>query len=261
MKYNRSYDYNEALKVIGISLEEYEINWQEYYNLAKAYYTHHGDLLVPSRFKTINGYEYNENGKQLGVWVDVQRINYSKLSQERLELLNSICFAINVYEASWQKAYNLALNYYRHYHSITIPAEFKTLNGYEYQENGIALGEWLIAQIRDYPKHPREKQILLDKINISSYEYPNLDNREYYEEQWYKNYALARAYFEYHGNLQVKSTFRTINGYEYNEKGFYLWYWLRTQRVNFADLPEEKQELLEAIDIHRKNTLKRTRKL
>ena len=147
------------------------------------------------------------------------------------------------------------------YHSITIPAEFKTLNGYEYQENGIALGEWLIAQIRDYPKHPREKQILLDKINISSYEYPNLDNREYYEEQWYKNYALAKAYFEYHSNLKVPVNFRTINGYEYNIEGFNIYNWLCTQRRKFDYLPKEKQDLLEAIDIHKKRSLKRTKKL
>ena len=39
------------------------------YNLAKAYYEHHGNLEIPARFKTINGYEYDENGINLGYWI------------------------------------------------------------------------------------------------------------------------------------------------------------------------------------------------
>ena len=35
------------------------------YNLAKKYYEHHKDLKIPSRYKTINGYECNEEGIDL----------------------------------------------------------------------------------------------------------------------------------------------------------------------------------------------------
>ena len=43
------------------------------YELAKAYYEHHGNLEIPMKFKTINGYEPEENGVNLGTWIYTQR--------------------------------------------------------------------------------------------------------------------------------------------------------------------------------------------
>ena len=46
------------------------------YELAKEYFEHHGNLKIFSNFKTINGYEPNENGVALGNWIRTQRQAY-----------------------------------------------------------------------------------------------------------------------------------------------------------------------------------------
>ena len=45
-----------------IELKNNKDEWCRKYELAKSYYEHHGNLEVPSDFKTINGYEYYEDG-------------------------------------------------------------------------------------------------------------------------------------------------------------------------------------------------------
>ena len=72
-----------------------EEKWNKKYELAKAFYEHHGDLEIPTNFKTINGYEYDESGVALGIWISTQRQAFkgqkdSKLDEERIKLLNQI---------------------------------------------------------------------------------------------------------------------------------------------------------------------------
>ena len=71
------------------------MEWEDWYNLAKAYYNHYGNLDVTKRYKTTNGYEYNENGVALGSWITIQRSAYkgkgnSKITPEQIELLEDI---------------------------------------------------------------------------------------------------------------------------------------------------------------------------
>ena len=44
-------------------------NWFNMYLLAEQYYLHHHNLFIAHRFKTKNGYEYDDDGKNLGVWI------------------------------------------------------------------------------------------------------------------------------------------------------------------------------------------------
>lgn len=74
-----------------MSLEE---QWMNMYEFAKIYFEHYGNLYVPVKFKTDDGFTYNEDGNiHLGQWIAVQRSNYShnKLIKERFLLLDKIC--------------------------------------------------------------------------------------------------------------------------------------------------------------------------
>ena len=66
--------------------------WELNYSLAKIYFEKNGNLEIPSKFKTLNGTDEDENGYNLGVWLVRQRQMYKKgkLSPERKELLNQI---------------------------------------------------------------------------------------------------------------------------------------------------------------------------
>ena len=119
--------------------------WEECYEYAKIYYEHHGNLEVPSKFKTTNGYEYDENGiMNLGNWIVRQRVDVSPGSK-RWEKLNQIGMRFenkrNI--MPWEEWYKYAKIYYEHHGNLEVPNKFKTTNGYEYDENGIMnLGIW-----------------------------------------------------------------------------------------------------------------------
>ena len=66
-----------------------KIGWKENYKLAKVYFEKRGNLEIPSRFKTLDGINYDENGYSLGMWIYTQRKVYrnGKLGKEKIELL------------------------------------------------------------------------------------------------------------------------------------------------------------------------------
>lgn len=62
-------------------------------------------------------------------------------------------------------------------------------------------------------------------------------------------YELAKVYYEKHGNLNIRRDFKTINGWEYDEKGFALGYWINNQRqaIEKSRLTDEQIFLLDEI--------------
>ena len=247
----------ELLKKIGMRFESNykEEEWYRKYNLAKTYYEHYGNLEISANFKTSNGYDYDENGVALGMWLANQRQafkgNGKKISKEQIELLKKIGmrFETKNYEEEWNKKYELAKTYYEHYGNLEIPSKFKTSNGYDYNENGVALGVWITTQRQAFKgngkKISKEQIELLKKIGMR-FETKN------FEEEWNKKYELAKAYFEHYGNLEISQSFKTKNGYEYDEDGVALGVWIITQRQAFKGnvtnkMSKERIELLKEI--------------
>ena len=216
------------------------LSWEEMYELSKKYYEYHGDLEIPQKFKTINGYEYDESGVNIGTWLNTQRQN-KKISNEKRKLLNNIGMRFEYYDdLQWNKNYELAKIYYEYYGNLEVPFKFKTSNGYLYDESGVSLGRWLNNQRQNKNLSDERKKLLI-----------NIDMRfEYYDDlQWNKNYELAKIYYEHYGNLKIPRTFRTINGYLYDETGVNLGGWLNTQRAN-QSLSKERKKILSDIGIH-----------
>ena len=198
-----------------------QLSWMDYYELAKKYYEHHGDLSVINRFKTMNGYEYDEDGIALGMWINTQRKKYENLSVERRNMLEEIDFVQNFRDSNWMQIYNLAVKYYEHHGDLLIPQKFKTLNGYEYNEKGVKLGVWLRTQKKYFNSMKSERKELLEKIDFTM---------NAFETKWQKMYELAKAYFIHYNNLYVDSNFKTTNGYEFDEDGVSLGIWIANQR-------------------------------
>ena len=258
---NASFDIdmiNEDLfKILEYVRDRLTMAWMDKYELAKAYYEYHGDLEVPARFKTTNGYERDENGVALGIWIVTQRQAYkgqgtNKIIEERIDLLSQIGMKLetNKNEEEWNKKYELAKAYYEHYGDLEVPANFKTINGYDYDENGIALGNWIVNQRQAYKGQGINKIIeeeieLLKQIGMRFKTNKN-------EEEWNKKYELAKAYYEYHGDLEVPARFKTTNGYERDENGVALGIWIVTQRQAYKGqgtnkIIEERIDLLSQI--------------
>ena len=238
-RYNTLTDEKKTkLNSIGFVINTLDDAWNRYYNLAKKYYEHYGNLLIPQKFKTINGIEYAENGLKLGSWISDQRKKFEKLSKERREKLLSIDFKPNYPDELWNKYYLLAQEYYKDRGNLLIPISFKTINGKNFDKNGINLGVWLHSQRTNFTKMSRERQDKLLNIGLQI----NL-----FEDVWNEKYNLAKSYYEHHGNLSIPQSFKTINGYEPNEEGIALGKWLSQQRINFAKLSQERKQKLLAI--------------
>ncbi len=231
--------------------------WRYYYNLAKKYYEFHGNVNMPLNFKTKNGYESDEHGVKLGIWLYEQFIVYrekdfSKITMEQIKLLEKLNLNLkNIKYVAWLKIYNLAKSYYKHHGNLIIPRDFKTKNGYEYDEFGINLGAWISTQRVAYRGYGHLKitdcQInLLDQIGMVY----NIRCND----TWNKYYILAKAYYEHHGNLNISQNFKTTNGYEMDEKGICLGFWISHQRTAYKGkskqvITEEQIKLLEEIEM------------
>ena len=240
----------KKLELIGMKfdIKDNQKEWEEKYRLAKKYYEYYGNLEIPARFKTINGYEYDETGIAIGQWIQKQREVYRNNKLEtykykKLELIGMI-FEIKTNKESWEEKYGLARTYYEHYENLEIPGNFKTTNGYEYDENGVAIGQW----IQDQRKHQKNNNLAperYDKLVLIGMRFDTKNNQK----EWEEKYRLARTYYKHYGNLEIPARFKTINGYEYDESGIALGSWIRQQKTDFRDgiLKEERKNKLEQL--------------
>ena len=225
----------KLLEEIGMRFENRDTmeTWMDKYKLAKDYFNHYGNLEISKYFKTINGYEYDEKGISLGMWINNQRQAYKgqgryEITSDQIKLLEEIGMRFENKYKTWMEKYNLAKAYFNHYGDLEIPISFKTTNGHEYDENGIALGKWIDSQRQAYNGNGHCKiekaQIKLLKEIGMRFETVNKN------EAWIEKYNLVKAYFEHYGNLKIPQEFKTINGYDYDENGIALGKWIDSQR-------------------------------
>ena len=125
--------------------------WEDMYLLALNYFNHYDNLEIRQDFKTFNGVAYDCDGYNLGTWISNQRTNYKKgkLSKEKIELLLKIKMRFlpkNNQKYSFDDMYKLAKTYYEFYGNIDVSKGFKTINGYQKDENGVNLHNWVNNQ-------------------------------------------------------------------------------------------------------------------
>ena len=242
-----SEDRIKQLEEIGMIFEiKQHVAWNKMYELAKKYYEHYGNLKVPQKFKTKNGYEIDENGYNLGFWIANQRVKYKNdtLFEDRMKKLEEIGMTFkNINGDTWNKMRELAKKYYEHYGDLKIPNGFKTKNGYEADENGYNLGNWINSQRMNYKKGS------LSEYRIKKLEEIGMIFENVNDDSWSKMYELARKYYEHYGDLKIPRSFKTVNGYEVDEKGYTLGAWINTQRFSYkkGTLFEDRIEKLEEI--------------
>ena len=146
-------------------------SWDRMYEYVRIYYEYWGDLEVPARFKTNNGWEEDKNGKiTLGTWIARQRSSVFKGSDRGRKLLEiGMRFEKKRNTLSFKETYEYACLYYKHWGDLKIPRLFKTNNGWEEDKNGkIHLGSWLTNQKQFYQKKEisEERITLLENIGI-----------------------------------------------------------------------------------------------
>jgi len=209
-----------------------ENKWEENYKLAKKYYEHYGCLNMKTTFITNDGINYDKNGIKLGSWINYQKSSYHKgmLKEEYIEKLLEIGIDFETRKKTMKEILQLLKNYYNAYGHINVPLNFKTNNGFDYDEDGYKLGTWLRFQVykHEYGTLPLEIKKVLDQFGFC-YDVESIDR----EKEWENIYELAKIYYEHYNNLQIPRGFKTKNGYEYDEEGIKLGAWVNTQRYYF----------------------------
>ena len=216
--------------------------WEEMYGYAKIYYEHYNDLEVPYKFRTNDGYTYEEDGKiRLGQWINKQRQVTSQESEKGYLLTKiGMRFGNKNSTLSWEEMYEYAKIYYEHYSDLEVPARFRTNDGYTYEEEGkIRLGQWISSQRQITPQES-ERGYLLSKIGM------RFETRKRNTLSWEEMYEYAKIYYEHYNNLEVPRRFMTNDGYTYEEEGkIRLGKWISNQRQNIPQESEQGQLLTE----------------
>ena len=127
------------LEEVGMVWDAAEAKWELHYAQAKAFFQEHGNLDIPSTYRTGDGF-------LLGMWVAGQRkarVGQGKgkqLSQTQIDRLTAIGMTWDgTFDAQWQSAYVRAEEYYRKNGDLNIPYIYCTADGYK-------LGQWLARQ-------------------------------------------------------------------------------------------------------------------
>ena len=230
------------LDKLGMVWEKYD-PWQERYDLALAYKTEHGDLEIPSVYKT-------EDGVWLGSWVSRQRQGLnsgsSALSSERRKLLRTLFKGERrpsdpaadhgtVREANWERNFRSAARYARKYKHLLVPASYV-------DSDGVRLGVW-ISNLRAARKNrPDSYQVTpahIKKLNSIGMVWDARDAK------WGTAYQQAKAYYKAHGNLHAAANYKS------DETGFCLGDWLRRMRewdaTHDPKLTPERRAMLDKI--------------
>ena len=158
-------------------------------------------------------------------------------NQDIFELLRYISDRLTM---KWEDYYALAKNYYEHHGDLLINSIFKTSDGFTPDENSsVDLRKWINNQRQNFSNLSEERQRLLQEIGFVL---------SVNEEKWQKMYALAKNYYEHHGDLLINSIFKTSDGFTPDENSSVdLGDWNHRQRQNFSNLSEERQRLLQEI--------------
>lgn len=230
------------LDELGMVWEKYD-PWQERYDLALAYKTEHGDLEIPSVYKTADGV-------WLGSWVSRQRqalnSGSSALSSERRKLLRILFKGERrpsdpaadhgtVREANWERNFRSAARYARKYKHLLVPASYV-------DSDGVRLGVW-VSNLRAARKNrPDSYQVTpahIKKLNSIGMVWDARDAK------WGTAYQQAKAYYKAHGNLHAAANYKS------DETGFCLGDWLRRMRewdtTHDPKLTPERRAMLDKI--------------
>lgn len=229
----------------------FEEQWKKMYNLLENYYKKNNHTEVPREFKTLNGYEYDENGLNLGDWCMNQRQKYTEgtLKPERIQKLKEVNFNLenNKHESLWNKMYNLLVIFYKYNKHTEVHIKFKTTNGYEYDEKGPNLGVWCMHQ-RDYYNEGTLSQERIKKLEAINFRFKN-NKRELL---WDKMYNLLAIYYKQNKHTNIIASFKTKDGVTYDEEGYNLGYWCNHQRQEYKKnkLSTEKIERLKLLNFN-----------
>ena len=219
----------DCRRLFGELEEALSASWETMYACAKGYFATFGNLDVPTKYKTSDGYS-------LGGWLQTQRLVRAgkangRLTDSQIEQLDKIGMRWeSVNDVSWQRHYDACVKYRDEHGDLNVSGDCVV--------NGIALGKW-IKSVRNYRRYgiksnyfTPERERALDDLGMI------WDQPDYL---WSRNYEAAKRYFARFGNLNVPAG--------HVENGVKLYNWLADSRKKYRAgvLTDEQIEQLNAL--------------
>ncbi len=221
-----------------------EASWDIMYGYAKTYYEQNGNLNVPKRYKTPDGYS-------LGSWIMTQRRVkngqvYGHLSEDRIRRLDEIGMIWqSISDFNWERNFNALQEYYDQNGNIDIKINYVN-------EDGVFLGAWINNLRTWYSSGIRQHYLTAERIDALNALGMIWDKLDFLFE---RNYNAAAAYYKKYGDLDIH------HDYVCPETRVNLGTWIRSLRQKYASdpasIPEVKRKRLEAIGMEWDNKYSR----
>ena len=182
--------------------------WDMYYASAKQYYEENGNLEVPARYITEEGYA-------LGSWINNQKAIrkgtiVGKLTEDQIKKLNDIGMIWDSLDYFWEQSFISAKEYYLAHGNLDVPTNFKS-------KDGKHLGNWVLRQRQLYKSNSlTDEQV--KKLNSIGMDWMHRVDRI-----WENGFLEAKNYSEEYGNLSVPKNYRS-------NTDFSLGIWIQRQR-------------------------------
>lgn len=182
--------------------------WDMYYASAKQYYKENGNLEVPARYITEEGYA-------LGSWLNNQKAIrkgtiVGKLTEDQIQKLDSIGMIWDSLDYFWEQNFKLAKEHYLTYGNLDIPTNYKSTDGKH-------LGNWVLRQRQLY------KSNSLTDEQVKKLDSIGMDWMDRVDRVWENGFMEAKNYSEEYGNLSVPKNYRS-------NTDFPLGIWIQRQR-------------------------------
>ncbi len=199
----------KLLDEIGMVWDVPDYLFEKNYAALLDYYKENGNADVPCYYVTADGL-------RLGTWVFNIRSRRKKIGQgaelteEQIKRLDELGFSWDGrHKNTWDKAYLAACEYKKKNGDLKIPVAYVS-------KDGIKLGVWIRRQIDIGENHSTKKKEKLLALGV------NFEKTD----SWEVRYALAKAYYEEHGNLDIPS--------KHKANGIWLSKWVNEQRFILA---------------------------
>ena len=198
-------------------LETTTASWEFWFGLLQTYKQAKGDCLVPTFYKTYNGFA-------LGSWVSAQRQNKDSMSADRRQRLESIGFIWNSFSVQWEAGFSALLVYKQAKGDCLVAQSYKT-------DDGFALGKWVSTQRKNKDSMSADRKQRLESIGFIW---------DTSSAQWEAGFSALLAYKQAKGDCRVPALYKT-------DDGFALGSWVMTQRAIKDSMSADRKQRLEAL--------------
>ena len=204
-----------------------EIAWKQGYEQLRKYKETHGNLDIPSRYVTEDGFALGQLVTNIRTAKDYGRRS-TYLIPEHEQMLTDLGFIWDKLDYTWEQNFLACMKYKLEHGHLDIPADAVS-------EEGLAIGAWVrrIRQIRAGKAAGRLTESQIQRLDGIGFPWD-----DHFTKQWNDGLDRLLSYKEKHGHTNVPTMY-------VDETGFTLGRWLKRQQDNPKLSTDKKRKLTE----------------